>query len=227
MIMKNLKLIFITLILFLSFSLTSNSQSQVILGIGGALPIGDFAGNDISNDAQGGAAAGLNLNLNYSYYFSENGLGLFGGLDICYNWLTDDVKKAFKTQFESAGILNADYRFFKYINIPVSAGFSYRQKVKDGVSLFTNFGLAGDFLKLSDLVISINNQEIIMNTQPDIRLGFKIGGGFIIGKTSVSINYLDLGKHKLNATMSTTGNSQVIKGNQKVGILTITLGFVL
>lgn len=123
------------------------------------------------------------------------------------------------------GIHNADYKFYSYFNIPVSAGFNYTQKVKEGLSIFTNIGLAADYLKMSDMVISLNSQEVKLKTDPDIKMGFKISGGFILGKTTLSINYMGLGKHNLKATMSSGTSSQDIEGNQKVDILTITLGF--
>jgi len=212
MTMRNFKFILIPLYLFL-------------IGLGAAFPMGDFAGNDITSDVDGGAQTGLDLNFNYVYSFSENGLGLFGGLDICYNGLRGDVKSSVKKLYESMGIHGADYNFYSYYNIPVSAGFIYTQKVKEGLSLFTNLGLAADIMKMSDMVISLNGQEITVETKPDIKMGFKISCGLIENKTTVSINYMGLGKHDLKATVSSGSNSQKIEGKQKVGILTITLGF--
>jgi hypothetical protein len=221
--MKNSKLI-ITLILILSETVTSYSQGRMTIGLGASFPIGDFAGNDITDEAAGGAQTGINLNFNYVYSFSENGLGLFGGLDICYNGLRSDVISSVKKLYESMGIHNANYKFYSYFNVPVSAGFNYTQKVKESVSLFTNLGLAADFLKISDMVISANSQSATVKSNPDIKMGFLISGGFVTNKTTVSINYMGLGKHNVKSTMSSGTSSQDISGSQKVSILTITLG---
>lgn len=222
--MKNSKLIFITPFLFLFLTVTSFSQGSLSFGLGAAFPIGDFAANDINNDNAGGAATGLNLDFNYVYSFSESGLGLFGGLDLCYNGLRTDVKNSIEKEFEGMGIYNADYQYYSYFNIPVSAGLNYTQKVRQNISLFTNLGIAASFLKMSDMVIKVSSQQISMEFKPDIRLGFKISGGFILNKTSISVNYLSLGKHNIKATMISAGNSQEVEGKQKVGIVTLTLG---
>ena len=222
--MKNLKLISSTLFLFLFVTVASFSQSGIFFGLGAGFPMAEFADNDINSETAGCAATGINFDINYIYSFSESGLGLFGGLDLFYNGLRADVINNIKKEYESMGIHDAVYKFYSYINIPVSFGLNYSQKIKQDVFLFTNIGIAADYLKITTMSIKIGDQEALMKFKPDINMAFKIGGGLIIDKTSISVNYYGLGEHNVKGTISGGGNTQNFDGKQKTGILALTLG---
>jgi hypothetical protein len=225
--MKDLKFISVILILILSATVKTYSQGRMTFGLGTAIPTGDFAVNDIADEEAGGAGVGLNLDFYYIYSFQENGLGIFGGLNICYNPLSGQMQSDVRKEFESIGIQNATYKFYSYFNIPVSAGFNYTQQIKKNAFLFTNMGLAADYLKITDMVISANGQEVTMTSEPNVKLGIKIGGGIQFGRNSISVNYLGLGRHKIKSTISSGTNSQDIEGKQKVGIIAITLNITI
>ncbi len=103
--MKNLKIIVFTL---LSFTLITKTYSQgnVSIHFGPSFPVSDFASDDIDDEDASGAGVGLNVGLQYIYPLSENGLGLFGGIDLNYNGLKSDVKDDVEELFESMGINN-------------------------------------------------------------------------------------------------------------------------
>ena len=58
-------------------------------------------------------------------------------------------------------------------------------------------------------------------------MGFKRGGGILINKKmSIAIDYLGLGNHNINGEARADGvPSEPIDGEQKVDLLTITVGF--
>lgn len=218
----------ITTLLLLLFFVTSNafSQGDFSIHFGPSLPLSDFADDDLDDDDAGGAGVGFGLGLQYVYPLTENGLGLFGGIDINYNGLQKDVKDDFEEMFEDMGIHNADYKFYKYLNIPISAGLNYTFEADEKISLFGNVGLTANFLKITDFVIEVNNVEVTTEIDLSYSIGFKIGGGIMVNKkTSIAINYLELGEHDIKGKAKANGVSEDIDGKQKVNILTLTLGF--
>ena len=121
--MKNLKII--GFVLLSCFLITKTyCQGNVSIHFGPSFPVLDFASNEDS-EYGGGAAVGLNIGLQYIYPLSESGLGLFGGIDFNYNGLKKDIKDDVKELYESLGIYSTDYKFFKYINVPITAGLNY------------------------------------------------------------------------------------------------------
>jgi len=222
--MKNLK--FIALILLsICFTTKAYSQGYVLIHFGPSSPVSDFASDDIDDENAGGAAVGINLGLQYIYPLSESGFGLFGGIDFNYNGLKNDVKDDIEEIYEYMGIYNASYKFFKYINIPITTGLNYSYQADDKIGVFANAGLALNFMKITDMEIEYNSFKLSQKMDLANCIGFKIGGGILINqKTSISIDYLALGEHDIEGESSISGYSDNIDGELKVNLLTLTLG---
>lgn len=222
--MKNLKII--GFVLLSCFLITKTySQGNVSIHFGPSFPVLDFASNEDS-EYGGGAAVGLNIGLQYIYPLSESGLGLFGGIDFNYNGLKKDIKDDVKELYESLGIYSTDYKFFKYINVPITAGLNYTYQADDKIGIFANAGLALNFLKITDMEIVVDGQTVTAEVDLANNIGFKIGGGILINqKISISIDYLGLGKHDIEGRAKTSGSSEDIDGEGKIDLLTLTLGY--
>lgn len=73
--------------------------------------------------------------------------------------------------------------------------------------------------------VKANGQTVTTNMNLATNLGFKVGGGILINKkTSVSVDYLGLGKHDIEGKVTTPGYSEDIDGEGKVDFLTLTIG---
>jgi opacity protein-like surface antigen len=223
--MKNFKIIVFTL-LSLTLITKTYSQGNVSIHFGPSFPVSDFASDDIDDEDAGGAAVGLNVGLQYIYPLSESGLGLFCGIDMNYNGLKKDVKDDVEELYEAMGINNPDIKYYKYINIPLTAGLNYTYQADDKIGVFANAGLAVNFMKITDMELKANGQTVTTEMDLANSIGFKIGGGILINqKTSISIDYLALGEHDIEGELKTTGYSEDIDGEGKVDLLTLTLGF--
>jgi opacity protein-like surface antigen len=222
--MKNLKIL--AIVLLSACCMTKiYSQGNVSVHFGPSVPISDFGSDDIDDEDAGGAAVGLNVGLQYIYPLSESGLGIFGGIDFNYNGLKNDVKDDVEELYESMGINNPDIKFYKHINVPITAGLNYTYQADDKIGLFANAGLALNFFKITEMELKANGQTV--KTEMDLanNIGFKIGGGISINKKySVSIDYLGLGKHDIEGKVKATGYSEDIDGELKVDLLTLTFG---
>jgi len=222
--MKNFKFIAL-LLLSICFTAKTYSQGFVSIHFGPSSPVSDFASDDIDDENAGGAAVGINLGLQYIYPLSESGLGIFGGIDFNYNGLKKDVKDDIEEIYEKMGIHNANYKFLKYLNIPITTGLNYTYQTDDKIGVFANAGLALDFMKITDMEIEYSSYKLIQKMDLTNCIGFKIGGGIIINqKTSISIDYLALGEHDIEGESTIIGYSEDIDGELKVSLLTLTLG---
>ena len=223
--MKNLK-IFAFVLLSVCLTTKSYSQGSFSLHFGPSFPVSEFRSDDIEDEDAGGAAVGLNIGLKYIYPISESGLGIFGGIDFNYNGLQKDVKDDVEEFYEFLGIYNADIKYYKYINVPITAGLNYSYQADDKIGVFANAGLALNFLKITEMELKANGQTATSVMDVANSIGLKIGGGILINqKTSVSIDYFGLGKHDIDGKVKTTGYSENIEGVVKVDLLTLTIGF--
>ena len=223
--MKNFKMI--ALFLF-SICFVSNTYSQGNFSIhfGPSFPLSDFGSDDIDQENAGGAAVGINLGLQYSYPLAQSGFGLFAGVDFNYNGLRKDVKDDAEKLYKGMGLSNLDIKFYKYINVPISAGLNYTYIADDKIGVFANAGLALNFLKMTDMVMEANSQTVTTSMDVANNLGFKVGGGILFNKkTTMSIDYFALGKHDIEGKMKALGVSQDLDTEGKVDLLTLTLGF--
>ncbi|HIP34088.1 MAG TPA: hypothetical protein EYG89_05130 [Bacteroidia bacterium] len=231
--MKKLKLFIITTLLFSTSLLYS--QGKTNFHIGPTFPMADFGDDDTDNEKALGAGIGIGLGIEYIYPLNDNGLGLFAGFDINYNPMKSDVKDEIVDIFSSISsgeIDEDDITFNKYFNIPISVGLNYTYKADEKLSIYGNFGLVANFLKITDLTVDFQGDEITSEYDLASSFGTKIGGGIILNdKTYISLNYFGLGKHKINVETTTSGdlddNSNKVKFKSKVNMLTLTIGFRL
>jgi hypothetical protein len=223
--MKN-KLSFVFLLaLAMSISWSSFAQEgSFSMHLGASLPLSDFGDDDISDDDSGGAGVGLNLGGKYVYTLNQSGLGLFVGADFMYNGL----KSGYKDDFENALGLSssADIKFYKYVNVPIMAGLNYTVKANDQISLFADFGIGASILKMTEMKVEENNNEVLLNWKLSTVLGYNFGGGVLINdKYSIGLNYYGLGEHKLKGEVEANGQTQDMDDIKlKVNILTLTAG---
>lgn len=222
--MRNVKII--ALVLFVALA-TANTYSQrnIFFHFGPSIPVLDFGSDDLDNEDAGGAAIGLNIGLQYIYPLAESGFGIFTGIDFNYNGIKKDVKHDIEELYEDMGIINAEIRYYKYINVPITAGLNYSYQADEKIGVFANAGLALNFLKITDMELKANGQTVTTKMDLASSLGFKVGGGILINKkTSVSVDYLGLGKHDIEGKVTTTGYSEDIDGEGKIDFLTLTIG---
>jgi opacity protein-like surface antigen len=220
----------IVMVLF-SVVLTTNvySQGDVFIHFGLTLPVSDFASTDLYVQESGAAGLGLNAGLEYIYPLPNSRFGLFGGIDFNYNGLQKDFKEDTEEFYESIGINKYDIVFNKYINAPFNVGFNYTFNPDEQISLFAKAGLALNLLKITDMVIKDNGSQHKTSFDLAKSFGYKIGLGILIKqKTSLSIEYLGLGKHNLKGTYTRSGYpavySEQVEGEIKIDLMTITLG---
>ncbi|MEM6629749.1 MAG: outer membrane beta-barrel protein [Bacteroidota bacterium] len=204
--------------------LLSHAQGSLRLQIGPTFATGDFGDDNIlaDNDA-GGAGIGLGVGIQYLHPLSVEGLSLFGSLNINHFELKNDVKD----DLESRAINNADVTIGRYFSIPLAAGLSYQFEIEGNVALFTHFGLALNFLKLTSIIYETNTVETSFNYDVSSTVGAKIGVGIFLNESLfVELNYYGLGEHDLDGEIENTGQQDSrFDGDQKVGYFTLGLGF--
>ncbi len=223
--MRNLKFIAITLF-SLILTVKSYSQGNISIHVGSSLPVSDFASDDSEKEDAAGAAVGLNVGVKYIYPITQNGLGIFGGIDFNYNGLKKSVKDDFEEPFEEMGINDLDIKYNKYLNIPITAGLDYTYQPNDNFGVFANVGLAYNLLQVTDMEIKTNGATLTMETDLATSVGFKIGAGVLINEQiSVAIDYWGLGEYDTKTTIKSDDGSDDIEGKLKVDLLTLTVGF--
>jgi opacity protein-like surface antigen len=227
---KLLEMKFLKIVAFVLFSVlfvtNTYSQGNFSIHFGPSIPVMDFAADDLDDEDAGGAAVGLNVGLKYVYPLSESGLGFFGGIDFNYNSLKKEVKDDMEEMYEMMGISNLDIKYFKYINVPITAGLNYDYQVDEKTSVFANAGLGLNIFKMTDAQLEGNGQTVTTEMDVSTNIGFRIGGGFLINKkTSIAINYYGLGEHDLDGEVKSSGYSEDLDGKAKIDFVTLTLGF--
>jgi len=196
---------------------------------GPTFPMEEFSDDDVDNDDALGAAVGLGAGVEYIYPLNESGLGVFVGLDVNYNWLKSDVRDDIEDMFGDL-VDEDEITFNKYFNIPLSAGLNYTLKADEKLSIYGNFGLVANFLKITNFTVEFDDEEIVTEYDLSTNIGVKLGGGVIINdKTYISLNYFGLGKHKIKATTDDpfNGNDIEVDWKSKINYLTLTVGFKL
>jgi len=220
--------IFISLSLILLASVAYSQETRkgiFSVSVGPSVPLSDFASDDLNADGAGGSGVGLNIGVQYVYPLSQNGLGIFAGIDFNYNGLSKDVKDEFEEIFKGIGFTSLDIKFSKYINIPITTGLVYSFQADEKIGVFANAGLAFNLLRITDLVVKSDLPTISSETDLAFSVGFKIGGGILINKKySVSINYLGLGKHNVEGIAKGDGIYDEFSGEQKVDLLNLKFG---
>ncbi|HNW54639.1 MAG TPA: hypothetical protein PKN21_10240, partial [Bacteroidales bacterium] len=167
-------LFFISAMLFaILFSANAYSQSKCSIHAGAAFPMGEFGSDSQNDEYAGGAAVGFNIGGKYLSTLNQNGIGVFVGGDFNYNGLKSSVKDDMK-KISSPGV---DLTFYKYINIPLTAGLNYTYKANSQVSLFGELGVGADFLKVTNMTAEANGQKIEMVFDLSTQFAYTLGGG--------------------------------------------------
>lgn len=214
-----------TLIVVLFMTENLYSQGSFSLHAGPSFPISDFGDDDMDDEDAGGAGVGLNIGGKYVYKLNDKGLGLYFGADFIYNGLKSSVKDDIEDEFENMG-LDVDITYYKYINVPITAGLNYTYKANEQISLFADLGIGADFLKITNYKMEADNEEVELNFDLSTQLAYKFGGGLLIqDKYSIGLNYYGLGKHDVKGEMKYNGDSEDIEDLElKVDVLTLTFG---
>ena len=228
--MKNyfLSIVLLTVIVHCSFAQTQKDK-RFSVHLGPSIPISDFGSDNLGDEGIGAAAVGLNVGFQYRYPLSETGLSILGGIDFNYNGLQKNIKDEIESILNTFQTNDVDIKYFKYINVPITAGLNYTYQVADKMAVFANARLALNFLKITNFEAEYEGEKGISKYDLANNLGFKIGGGFLINqKISVSIDYLGLGEHDINITDTYTADPDDV-GKKKfklpVDLLTIALGY--
>jgi opacity protein-like surface antigen len=220
--MKSKVFAFLTVVALLTISIPSFAQQGYFTGhVGAAFPMGDFGEEDIDDDDAGNAGPGLNIGGKYIYPLNENGLSLFGGLDLMYNSLKSDYRDDLEDEFGS----EVEHKFYKYINIPVMGGLNYSIKANDQISLFGEVGLGVNFVKLTNWTMEVDNEEMEATFDSSTKFAYKLGGGLLLdGGYSIAIHYFALGDHKIKGEIDYDGDKESFKWKREISMVTLTIG---
>ncbi|MCF8371342.1 MAG: hypothetical protein K9H64_06955 [Bacteroidales bacterium] len=208
------------------FSFQAYSQGYISLHFGPSFSMGDFGDDDIDDDDAGLAGTGFGAGLKYVYPLTDNGLGLFGGLDVILNPIAKDAQD----DIEDFAGSTSEFTFPKYINLPISAGLDYTFKANDQVSLFGQAGISLSLLKMTDFIWEEEGDDDYEEKYDlSTTLGFNIGGGLIINdKVEIGLKYFGLGEHDMEGEYEYgTDDGKLDDYNQKVSLFMLTLGFRL
>ncbi|MEM6262219.1 MAG: outer membrane beta-barrel protein [Bacteroidota bacterium] len=191
---------------------------------GVALPNSEFGDDDFSDDDSGLAAPGLTVGIKLTKPLGDNGFGLFGGIDVMYNPLQADARD----DIEDANP-DTDFTFFRYITVPLSAGFDYHFDAGDGVQLFGQAGIAFSFVKVTNFVRDDEFEELTSTHELANNVGFTIGAGAVINDhIIVGLSLFNLGDHDIDGE---TESSEFTDTNefdfeQSISTLNLTVGIM-
>ncbi len=214
-----------TLTIAAFFSINVYSQGYFSAYLGPAIPVGDFADDDINEDDAGGAAIGLNLGGRFSYPIADIGLSLFAEANLNFNCLQKEVKEDIENLYRYLGP-DVDIRYSKYINMPLIAGINYTYKANDLISLYGDFGIGPDFLKITRTKAESGNNELELEYKMSAQFALKIGGGILFkDKFFVGLHYNAFGEHEVEGEMEYNDHSVDMDDTEiRVNMLTITAG---
>ena len=223
--MKKLMISLTVIVIAIFLSGNLYSQSSFSIHAGPSFPLSDFGDDDLDDDDAGGAGVGLNLGGKYIYKLNEKGLGLFIGADFNLNGLKSSVKDDIEDEFDDTGV-DVDITYYKYINVPITAGLNYTFKANEQVSLFADLGIGADFFKVTNMTMEADNEEIEFNFDLSTQLAYKLGGGLLIqDKYIIGLHYNGLGKHNVKGEVKYDGDTADLDDLElKVDVLTLTFG---
>ena len=203
------------------------AQDQFLIHIGAAFPVGDFASEDPNINTAGGANFGLNFGLKYVRQLKD-AVGFIVGTDFSINGLKPEVKDDAKALMNQYGVQNPEIDFYKFWNIPISAGLNLKTNISDMTDLYFDACIALNFLKLTDMVVKANNQTVLSTFDWAAHVGYKFGAGLLVNdKIAISASYFSLGKHDIKGTSKSGNHNEDIDGEIKIKFITVTLGLVL
>jgi hypothetical protein len=209
-----MKKVYRIVILFLILNLSSNSFSQgnLTINLGASIPISEYSET---------IGIGAGLGLQYIYPLSDNGLGIFVGIESIYNGLKESITKEIQD-------INQDinFRWQKILNFPLSTGLNYNHRLNEKFTLFANGGLTFTILKLTDQVVTSPNDKSTIKTNLTSSFGVKFGVGIEFKeKITLSLNYLGFNKYDLHKKAEYSGTTKYFDSKLKVDMGTLCLGY--
>ncbi len=223
------KTIAIVLMALLVIPLAGYSQRPFNFHAGMALPLGGFANDDAVIDFEKetencGAAVGFTAGVQMVFPLSEEGLGLFAGLDLSWNAMKKKVRDELKKEIDEP---DADITFPNYFNIPISAGLNYKFPVNENTVLFLRLGGLYNIFKMTDLTVTMDNEKATFTVETSKKPGFLAGAGaYLNEKISVNLSYYGMGKHPVKGRFTIPGEEdESFETDKAVGFATITLAY--
>ncbi len=212
---------YLILILFVLITVSSTySQSRIDVHLGPAIRLSNFGLYGI-NDVMSDPTVGINIGGKYSYIFSENGIGVFAGIDFIYNGINKEYKEEVE---EWSEFLNADPpKYHAYYNIPFSTGLSYDFSLNENLVLSCNAGITVNCLLISESDLGLYKNS----SDPAFSLGGRIGAGLIIkDRISINLDYLGLGSHTVlfESISGPTNYTEEWSKDLNIHMLTLTAG---
>lgn len=216
--------------LLLGFGLVATSWAQpgFSMHLGASLPQSDFGIGNLTGSSISGAAKGLVFGMQYANPDSDKKIGLSAGIAINFHKLLQKVQYEIIRQYGVMGAVQLEFTPHSYINIPVHLGFNRTIHIIDNLALFANAGFALNFLKITDMIIAVNNQTLLTEMPACFGVGYTVGGGLLISNVAcLTINYLDLGEHHAKGTFQAFGDSFIRSRRGKIHLLTLTFGYII
>lgn len=200
------------ILVFGVLSLSAQRKNEIQFGL--STPSGDFADDDLGDaifNGSGYAVDGFYVGYKYISPESTKGLSWTLSAGMTYNRLDKVFEEDFEEGLEDYIAENVGYgydvdvKFLKYVNIPVFAGLQFERAIADDITLFGEFGVGFNVLKLTDLTLSVDNDDAIYKFDASTKAAYKIGGGVLIkGKYSINLTYMMLGSHRVYYTVESS-----------------------
>lgn len=221
--MNKTSIITVIISVIVSVSVNAYSQPGFSIHAGPAFPLSEFGDDD-----NGGASIGINLGAKQLFMLNEKGLGYYIGADFNLNGIKSSVKDDVKDLFDELGA-DIDVSYFKYINVPVTTGLNYIYKANDQLSLFGDFGIGADFMKLTKMTVEAASEKVDVTYKLSTQLAFKLGAGLLFSdKYSIGLFYYGLGSHNPDGEINYNGTIQEMDGSSlDISMLTLTFGIKL
>jgi len=218
---KNIFFVFIVITFLSIINSYSQNTGKISIHAGTAIPVYEFASDNIKDTEAGGAAIGINAGIKWVYPVSNNGVGFFWGIDFNYNKLQKSVKNALETELKQKGITNYSITYPEYLILPVSAGFNYTYFINDNVDFFLNIGLTATFLKVTKSKVKYDGDKYSTKFDITNKVGGIGGFGFIYNnKYMISANYMGLGDFHIEI------DDGGVIGDQKIKIISVSVGYL-
>ena len=186
--MSNYKWIGMLSIVFMLIHAGTNAQEKqkgsIDIHFGISFPLEDFAYDDLDDEGSGGAGTGGNLGVQFLIPLNQKGLGAFFGIDGAYNPLKKGVKDEIRKRFMGMGI-DADIKFYEYINFPLTLGLNYTFQSDKNTNVFFRGAVVANFLKTTDYTVAVGTSKLSIVFDWAKNYGFKVGGGVLINKKTI------------------------------------------
>jgi opacity protein-like surface antigen len=228
--MKKLFISGIAVLMLIAFS-NVKAQKGFSIHVGGAIPIGAFAESpaglyliDVAGD-EGEASVGFNIGAKYLYEFKLEGLGAFVNMDYNQNGMKKDFKDDVEEYYEDED--NPEFKFPKYLNIPILVGAQYTYKINEIVGVYGNLGLGVDILKMTKLTMESTDVEINWEFDTPAAFAYRLGFGTVLkDKFIIDLNFNFLGNHDTQLKYISDDEELIeIDLNRKVNIMNLTVGY--